>query len=87
MILIVLAVIFYFLPSAIAITRHTKHSGAIFAINFFFGWTILGWIAALIWAIVETPEEPKPTELPWSDKPIPVNSGKKYETYYHPPEE
>ena len=27
-------------------------------INFLLGWTIIGWIGALIWAIVEKPHEP-----------------------------
>jgi hypothetical protein len=49
---------FYFLPAIIAAKRETKHEGMIFLINIVFGWTVLGWIAALIWAIVETPEEP-----------------------------
>ena len=28
-------------------------------INLVFGWTVLGWIAALIWAIVEAPKAPR----------------------------
>lgn len=48
---------FYFLPWIIAEIRHSRHSGAIFAIDLFFGWTVLGWIAALIWAIAEKQEE------------------------------
>jgi Superinfection immunity protein len=42
---------FYFLPAVIASNRNTKHGGMIVFINFVFGWTVLGWIAALIWAI------------------------------------
>jgi T4 superinfection immunity protein len=57
-----LLLIFYFLPAVIASQRHTKHGGMIFLINFVFGWTILGWIAALIWAIVEAPQDQKPQE-------------------------
>ena len=43
----------YFVPSIIASVRHAKHSDGIVALNFFLGWTVLGWIAAMIWAIVE----------------------------------
>ena len=38
----------YFLPSIIG---HNKRSFAgIFLLNFFLGWTVIGWVAALIWA-------------------------------------
>ena len=40
----------------IANQRDTNHLGTIFIINLLFGWTVLGWIAALIWAIVEKPK-------------------------------
>jgi hypothetical protein len=50
-----LIVVFYLLPCVIASTRKTGHQGAIFFVNMIFGWTVLGWIAALIWAVVEKP--------------------------------
>jgi cytoskeletal protein RodZ len=62
-----LVLIFYFLPAVIASQRNTKHGGMIFLVNLVFGWTILGWIAALIWAIVEAPHEQKPQERSSSD--------------------
>lgn len=52
-ILIILALCFYFLPALIAGRRKAEHGTAIFLVNFLFGWTVLGWIAALIWAVVE----------------------------------
>ena len=58
--LLALLVIFYFLPCIICNVRTTQHGAAIFLINLFLGWTVLGWIAALIWAIVEKPAEPAP---------------------------
>ncbi|HEY2920885.1 MAG TPA: superinfection immunity protein [Candidatus Binatia bacterium] len=58
LLLLSLILAFYFLPVIIAAKLETKHEGMIFLINIVFGWTVLGWIAALIWAIVETPEEP-----------------------------
>lgn len=72
-VLLILVVIFYFLPSVIAGTRNANHQGAIFFINLLFGWTILGWIAALIWAIVEAPEV---VANPWSAAPAPVSEYK-----------
>jgi amino acid transporter len=40
----------YFLPTLAARSRHHHNTEAILLLNLFFGWTILGWIAALIWA-------------------------------------
>ena len=59
-----LAVCFYFLPFAISRQRETLHSNQIFIVNLLFGWTILGWIAALIWAVVEKQKPPEPTMGP-----------------------
>lgn len=62
-----LALVFYLLPSVIAGQRKTQHGGAIFFINLIFGWTVLGWIAALIWACVEKPQEVKRIASPLSE--------------------
>jgi hypothetical protein len=68
--IIILAILaFYFLPSIIGKIRNCAHVGVIFAINFVFGWTILGWIAALIWAIVEKPEAPMAVK-PLANTPV-----------------
>ncbi len=40
----------YFMPFLIANARHSTQQVAIFLINLVFGWTILGWIGALVWA-------------------------------------
>ncbi len=42
----------YFLPTIIAIARHHRNLLAIILVNIFLGWTFIGWIVALIWAIV-----------------------------------
>jgi len=46
----------HFVPTIIAGVRKTKNFWWIFAINFFLGWTIVGWIAALIWALRDDPK-------------------------------
>lgn len=56
--LLVCAVPIYFLPSLMAGGR--KGAGGVFALNLFFGWTGLGWLAAIIWAMA-TPKAPKET--------------------------
>ena len=42
----------YMLPWAIAATRNSSSQWAVFAVNLLLGWTFLGWIAALIMAVV-----------------------------------
>jgi len=42
--------VMYFLPSIIALARGKRDLLAIFLLNFFLGWTVIGWVVALIWA-------------------------------------
>ena len=51
-----LIVLLYLLPSIISSIRNTKYFGGIFILNLLLGWTVLGWIGALIWA-VSTPKK------------------------------
>jgi hypothetical protein len=53
--LVALAVM-HFAPTFIAVWRKHPRRIAIFVINLLFGWTIIGWIAALIWALAPPPE-------------------------------
>ena len=41
----------YFIPTMMASGK--KNATAIFALNLFLGWTILGWVVALVWACVK----------------------------------
>ncbi len=50
-IIIILAVIIYFVPTFIAFIRRKKQFWAIFVINLCLGWTGIGWIGALFWAV------------------------------------
>lgn len=43
----------YFFPSIIAAMRHHHNILAIFLLNLLLGWTLLGWVAALVWAATE----------------------------------
>jgi len=43
--------IFCFLPSIIALARSKRNTLSIFLLNFFLGWTLVGWIVALVWAV------------------------------------
>jgi hypothetical protein len=41
----------YFLPTLLAEKNRNRNSTSIMLINFFLGWTLLGWLGALVWAI------------------------------------
>ena len=40
----------YFLPSIIALARSKRDLLSIFLLNLFLGWSVIGWIVALVWA-------------------------------------
>ncbi len=40
----------YLLPTVTASSRYHRNTGPIFLTNLFFGWSILGWLIALIWS-------------------------------------
>jgi hypothetical protein len=41
----------YFLPSILAIVRNKRDTTAILLLNLFLGWSVIGWIVALVWAV------------------------------------
>ena len=58
-IVIVIGLVIYFIPSAIAFDKKKKNLAAIFAVNLLLGWIFIGWIVALVWAL--TKDEKKET--------------------------
>lgn len=61
-------ILLYFLPSIIG--RDKRDSTGIFLLNLFLGWTVIGWIIALIWACAAQPYAP----VHW----VPVAAGARY---------
>ena len=47
--LLVVSILLYFRPSIIG--KDKKNAIAIFALNLFAGWTVIGWIGALVWPL------------------------------------
>lgn len=43
----------YLLPTAIGVGRKRSNTGAIFVLNLFLGWTLIGWVIALVWAVAK----------------------------------
>jgi hypothetical protein len=48
--------VMYFLPSIVALVKSRRDTLSIFLLNFFLGWTFIGWAVALVWAF--KPEAP-----------------------------
>lgn len=55
-VLIGVLLFFYFLPTLIAVHREHRNRGAIVVLNLFLGWTLIGWVIALVWAVKYTPD-------------------------------
>jgi len=53
----IFAVAIYFLPALIAANRDHKNSTSITVLNLFLGWTLIGWVAALVWAFSDNVEQ------------------------------
>jgi len=51
LLLVVVGVLFYFLPTLVAWNRHKRNTVAIFLLNLFLGWTLVGWVVSLVWAV------------------------------------
>jgi hypothetical protein len=45
---LIFGILLYFLPTIIG--RHKRDVMGIFVVNLLLGWTVIGWIIALIWA-------------------------------------
>jgi hypothetical protein len=70
-ILITVLIGLYFLPSIVAGARKVQHGSAILVLNILLGWTLLGWVGALIWALADAPMTPIPLVAPSERVPCP----------------
>jgi hypothetical protein len=50
-IIVVLGLAVYFLPTMIGLRK--RNAGAIFALNLLLGWTLVGWVVSLVWALTK----------------------------------
>lgn len=50
LIILVLMLIVYFLPTIVARYRFHRNTAGVFVLNLFAGWTMIGWIGALVWS-------------------------------------
>lgn len=69
-IFLIIGAIVYFIPSIIALLRGKKNLVAIIALNFFLGWSLIGWVVSLVWSLSS---DPKPQKI-IVNSPQPKNS-------------
>lgn len=48
----------YFVPTFVALAGEKQNATAIIILNIFMGWTLIGWVLALVWAAVKDPPKP-----------------------------
>jgi hypothetical protein len=48
----------YFVPSIIALVKKKRNMAAIILVNVFLGWSVIGWIVALVWAVANDAPAP-----------------------------
>lgn len=51
--LVAIGQLIYLLPFYIAAYRKHNNGVAIFALNLFTGWSFIGWVASLVWALTD----------------------------------
>jgi hypothetical protein len=54
LIIVVVCILIYFVPTFIAVLRSHHNTAPIAIVNFFFGWTALGYVICLAWAFSAT---------------------------------
>jgi ABC-type sugar transport system permease subunit len=47
----------YFLPTIIALILRRKNTLAIFMLDLFLGWSLIGWVIALVWAVAKDKDQ------------------------------
>ena len=57
----------YFFPTIMAIKRNSPHTTAVVVLNLFFGFTLVGWIVALVLAS----KQPQPVVIVYNTPPPP----------------
>ena len=67
---LLVATVIYMLPALLAWSMGCPRRVAITLVNLLLGWTIIGWIVALVWAVMSGnggsfDEDPPPRREPW----------------------
>jgi len=52
----VFAVAVYWVPTIVAAVRHVPGQSQVLVVNLFLGWTLIGWVVALVMALRPVPQ-------------------------------
>lgn len=63
-----ISLLLYFVPAIASITRDHRQKLPIILLNVLLGWTVVGWVGALIWACIE----PAPPVVIYQQAPPPA---------------
>lgn len=58
--ILIFLILLYFAPWFIALARSHPQSAAICILTLFLGWTLIGWVWALVWAFTNSPVKTPP---------------------------
>lgn len=58
---ILVGVTVYFIPTIVAVKKRHRQKIPILVLNIFLGWTFLGWVIALVWALIKDTTSHYPT--------------------------
>ncbi|MGJ8524039.1 hypothetical protein R84981_002756 [Carnimonas sp. R-84981] len=60
---IIFLIVVYMIPTFTAISNDHRNKAGIFVLNLFLGWSLVGWVAALVWAISKGSDEDGHTRI------------------------
>lgn len=63
-ILVAVAMVVYFVPCLVGSRRNHRNAMPIFILNLLLGWTFVGWVGALVWAMTDNVKTDAPTTTP-----------------------
>ena len=79
-IFLAVAVAIYFIPNFVATARKHPNANAIFALNLLLGWTVIGWVGALVWSLMAVkPKEDTTVKMEVTEQ-IPVSKNEDTKT-------
>ncbi|MGB6164971.1 MAG: superinfection immunity protein [Pseudonocardiaceae bacterium] len=72
-VIVIMLLFLYFLPTIVGAIRKVPNVVSVFVVNFFFGWSLIGWVVALAMAARTAPPPgyppvsgyPPPSPPPW----------------------
>ena len=59
---VLVGMVVYFVPCLVASRREHKNAMPIFILNLLLGWTFIGWVGAMVWAMTDNVKDKNPTE-------------------------